>query len=499
MADEFEFYKPLRNHLRKVGLIESLGVIRAYMQYMQFGATFPRDIEVEAYFLQAPNPVARKMFEWELDTLSQEIILHASEWPAPETLRKWSYLAGAVNKLKDFENNLARLYPKDDTILLELHRIAHRQFPWQRRPNAMWITRYYKIFGDPGLDALIQRTIWLTARELYRIGLVLTGIYLDKFALTYPPHIEIHGLDQAKLDRFLTHFAIDLDALKTKTAEVQQLNENYAYVFNPLRIYPLVWIEDRTRVVAPIPTFLFRRFTEGLYYEIRDEPGFSDAFGGAFQRYVGEVITAANEGEVFRIYPEAEYHVGRARRDTVDWIVEERSGTVFVESKTKRLRLEAKTALTSREALESEMDKLAAFIAQVYRTIRDYRDGRYPQKRYLNEPLLPIVVTLEEWHAFGDLIQREIEQRVEAQLLSDGLPNGWLEEMPYVTCSIDDFESAIQIIARVGVAEVMARRASNPEYKKWEFRAFLSQEFPEEVRSARALFSDVLDALSTGG
>jgi hypothetical protein len=360
----------------------------------------------------------------------------------------------------------------------------------------VWIARYFKIFGHPGLNAIIQRKMGLTARELYRLGLAFTGLYLEKYVLNYPPTVEIKDLSREKLDRFLAHFAVDLDTLKRKALEVQEINENYAYVFNPLRIYPLVWMDNRTRVIAPIPTFLFRRFTEGVYYEIRDEPGFSDAFGDAFQEYVGEIIDRANCANGFTIHPEAEYKVGKEREDTVDWIVEEQNATLFVESKTKRLRLEAKVALRSKEALDAEIAKLAGFIAQVYKTIRDYRDGRYPQKRSKGEPLLPLVVTLEDWHAFGDLIQKEIERNVAGQLEQAGLPATWLEEMPYVTCSVEEFEDAIQVIARVGIVEVMKRRAGNPEYKKWQFDTFLRKEFPQEMKDVKPLFSEVLDRLA---
>src|SRR5215471_4746182 len=112
-GDAFEQYKPVRNHLRKVALIESLGVIRSYVQHMQFGSEFPSDIEVAPYFLQARTPLERKVFEWELDVLAREVVLNASELGgAHETLRRWSYFSGAVNKIKTFHNDLAALYPK---------------------------------------------------------------------------------------------------------------------------------------------------------------------------------------------------------------------------------------------------------------------------------------------------------------------------------------------------------------------------------------------------
>jgi hypothetical protein len=67
-------------------------------------------------------------------------------------------------------------------------------------------------------------------------------------------------------------------------------------------------------LVVPIPTFLLRRFTEGVYYEICGIDGFSEAFGCSFQNYVGEVLASANQHSGITITPEERYHVGKGRR-----------------------------------------------------------------------------------------------------------------------------------------------------------------------------------------
>jgi len=79
-----------------------------------------------------------------------------------------------------------------------------------------------------------------------------------------------------------------------------------------------------------------------------------------------------------RLYPECEYRVGKESKRTVDWIVDQEGAALFVEAKTKRMRFEAKVEIVQEDILPIELDKLAAMIVQVYKSIRDYRDGRYP-------------------------------------------------------------------------------------------------------------------------
>jgi len=161
-------------------------------------------------------------------------------------------------------------------------------------------------------------------------------------------------------------------------------------------------VSNRDSLVAPLPTFLVWRFTDGVYYEICQEPEFGSAFGDSFQRHVGEVVRRANTRGTLQVYPEEEYLVGNMRKDSVDWIVTDDTAAIFVECKTKRLKLEAKVEIRSSEALEDELDKLATFITQVYKTILDCQKGYY-RTFTLSSGLsvFPVVLTLEEWYALG--------------------------------------------------------------------------------------------------
>ena len=104
-------------------------------------------------------------------------------------------------------------------------------------------------------------------------------------------------------------------------------------------------------------------------------------------------------------------------------------------------------------------------------------------------------MTLEEWHAFGDMIQQEIERRVVLKLEEAGLPRDWATEMPYATCSIQDFEGLIQVLAKEGIAEVIRRRANSPEYRKWEIGSFLTHEFKDALSGVRPLFPEAMEEL----
>jgi len=496
MANVFDYYKPLRNYLRQVELIESLSVIRAYVQHLQFSEQIPKDIEVASYVLTAKHWVEKKFYPWELDTLAREIIINSPESNSilfPKTLKRWSYFSDAVNKLKDLENNIAKLYPPKN-VLLELYRIAHREFPWQSRPNTIWITRYFKIFGHKELDEIIQRVIGLNLKELYTLGLAITGVYLKHFILFYPPNIQIGSINKGKLDSFLSHFSDNLGPLRENLIKNQEFSENYVYTFNPLRLCPLIRmrIKGKDALICPIPTFLFRRFTEGVYYEICNERDFGEPFGESFQNYVGEVIVKTVSKDSFAIYPEKEYYVGKERKDTTDWIVDGKDAALFIETKTKKLRLRAKVEITTTEVLMEELDKMAEFVVQVYKTIRDYQNNHYPDYKFdPKKEIFPIILTLENWYVFGNQLEDALNAKVKEKFGKYSLDESWLEKMPYSICSVEEFEEMIQIIASIGINNFMRKKVFDLEKKHWAMQSFIFNDFPGELARTKDLFPGV--------
>jgi len=500
-AKVFEAYKPLRNAIRKLGLTDSLAVIRAYVADLQLNQEIPSNCQVHPNyrFAQTLHEKRAWISEFHLETLCREVILNAAAvGQAPETLRNWNTLGKTINLLKKLEGVLANRYSTPELLMKELHRMAHRQFPWQAfRPTAVNITRYHMIYGRSPLSDIIHRATGLSPEELFLYGMALLGNFMNTFSLTFPPSIEIPGLSPDGLDRFLTHFSRTLTQLKGLLTSEQQMNDRYSYSYHSLRAYPLIRIEYRGResIVCPIPTLLFWRFTSGVYYEIYNQPGFNNAFGQAFQWYVGEVIAKGTARERTRLYPECTYRVGKDLKSTVDWIVEQEGVALFVEAKTKRLAYEAKVEIVQEDALSIELDKLAAMIVQVYKTIADYRANKYPTYRYdPQRRIYPIVLTLEDWFLMGPNLVNKVKEDVSRRMAEEGLPLTFLEEMPFSVCSIHEFEQAIQIMDQVGILTVMQTKIDTNR-GEWTLSAFIREAFKTPAKEARFLFQSEFNTL----
>lgn len=493
--DVFSLYKPLRNYLRKQKLDQSLLAIHAHIQFQQFHNPLPSYISGEPFGYRSIsnfNDLLKfHLFPWELSSLCKEVILHSQRYGVSHSLLEWHYLSGAVNKLKYLENEIAKLYSTKENVLIEFFRISHRQFKWQRVPTMDTPARYWKIFSYQNLHAIVEKAIGLSLEEIIKIGMGLLGFYQDKIALFYPPKIQISDIDQEKLDKFLAHFSIEFEELKKKLKNEQQFNGKFIYIYSSLIAYPIIkkeWIEKKA-IICPIPRYLFERITDGIYYEICRIKDFEHPFGGAFQEYIGEVLKSLYKR--YSIFEETKY--GKNLR-TVDWAIEDKDANMFIECKTKRLTVGAKAGLFDITELESELGKLSDAVVQVYRTMEDFKKGFYPKMKYdPKSSLYPVVVTLEEWFIYGDLIVDKLDKIVITKLKKVGLSTNLVKNNPYCIISAETFEKLIYITNKYGIKDTLEEKLKDKEKKYWEMQNYFRYKFPEEIKIARCPFVPELD------
>jgi hypothetical protein len=495
-----EQYLTIRNRIRRLAYRDSLAVIWAYAQYLQRAAhQFPNDIEVHAQFLAADVPQGL-IAEWTLEQLTREVVRHAGAVAEQgQTLRRWATLVDIVNGLRQLEQDIYAEFVGDGQIHLELMRISHRQFAWQQHPpNWRTTIRYYKLFNTEDIVPLCEATTGLRVHEIYVIGMAFLGVFLGRPRTLEQTDVQLPGIDQAQVERFVGMNSLTLAELSNRLRDEHELDGSFAYRYSSLREFPLVRIQHGgvREIACPIPTLLFWRMTFGLYYELKTVAGFPTAFGRSFERYVGEVLDGRITNPDMAVREQAEYWVGKQRKDTVDWIVQQGGqAALFVECKTKRLTWASKAGLTDLTALEQDIRKLAGGVVQIYRTIIEYRAGRYPNLPFLaDRRIYPAVVTLEDWYFFGHELTDRLRAAVEAAIQNAGLPISWLDEMPYSVMSADEFEKVTGVVNTIGIAPFFDSK-QQAEFRRWPFGSFCNDRYPEQVGALADLFHDEYDAL----
>jgi hypothetical protein len=496
--DVFATYKPFRNKIAALSVEDALSVIWAHTQFLQIDDfNFPKEIEVPDRYLKLQVP-QQWISEWQLELLAKEVVLNSGGAAKDNrTLRKWKTLSETINSLKKLEDDIYGAYGSSVNPLVELIRIAHRQFIWQgNSPNSASIIRYFKIFNRPAIDAICEQKIGLNVWEIFMCGAAAMGYFLDRPAIVVPFKSEMKALTVDKFEKFFAFASRPLAELRSQLKAEQQYNENFSYAYSSLRAWPLVRMtyQGSDALVCPQMTLLYWRFTGGLYYELITVPEFGNEFGDGFQEYVGAVIERACPDPMRRL-GEADYAVGKAQKKTVDWIVAEDDAALFVECKARRLSWGAKVSLNDLAPLEADIDNMAAAVVQVYKTIADYRDGAYPHFRYDEKrKIFPTIVTLENWHMFGDIMLNKLAEAVASKLEAAGLAKDDVGAMPYSVLAIEELEVALQIARDHGIARFIEGKLNDPEMKTWGWHGYMTNQYPKAF-PAKKLFEAEFDEL----
>ncbi|MBK8382513.1 MAG: hypothetical protein IPL16_11620 [Ignavibacteria bacterium] len=87
----YNAYKPFANFIKKFDIYESLYVVWAYAQNLQYDMPIPNDISFPR-FMNGKHVVWKRAYnasEWELEYLTKEIILNCEEKEDAMTLLKY--------------------------------------------------------------------------------------------------------------------------------------------------------------------------------------------------------------------------------------------------------------------------------------------------------------------------------------------------------------------------------------------------------------------------
>jgi hypothetical protein len=492
-------YQQLVARVRKLDRRESLYVIWSYAQLLQQrGFRMPRDIEVGRVLLEA-NPMQTIVGDWSLEILTREVIKHAGEEARGGlSLRRWETFSTTLDLLRQLDGEIYAEYNEPAQIHLELMRISHQQFVWQRDGfSHQFFGRYRKIFDVPAINEMCLQHTGLSVRTLFLIGTLYMGHYVDSFVCDRVLAIEIRGLTQSDFERFLAIASCSQRELARLLRGDHALDERFKYKYSSLRQFPLVSgsFRGRDQLLCPQPTLLFWRFTQGLYYSLQQVAGFPTAFGASFETYVGEVLDIRLSQPRFAVLPAEQYHVGRNRKDTVDWIVSEAgaSTALFIECKTMRLTWNSKAGLTDLRDLAQDIRKLAGAVVQLYKSVLDYEAGRYPNLPFDEDRrIFPVVATLEDWIVFGEELPTRLDREVRTALRSANLDDGLVDRVPFTIMSVNELETAAGIVNLRGIATVMTDKVTDRELRRWSMETYLMQRFPAERGALPDLFPDAI-------
>ncbi len=477
-------YKPLRNLLRQYNLKHSIEDIWWYFQAVDRTST-----NEKVWTGQGFTKLKDVLHKWEIAILAREILLHATP-KGTLRLRPWPGMVRVLNMLRQVTNDMAGTYMTSDQAYNSLNPTGHLQFPWQRSRQFNTLMRYFKVFSKPDVERLLVRATGVSTREWFFVGFATAGHLLKEHGMSARQDYRPFGIELERSKTVLSKLSQPYEELRAKIDDAAKYDETWMYTWNPLEAQPLVGLDPAfpEHLHCPIPYYVLRRVSQGLFYEIAQAEGFNNPFGASFQGYLGEVLSATFPRPQFTIYEEREYKVGRDRKDGVDWILTDDHANLFIECKAKRMTMGARSAIDP-AIIGQQVEYLAKAVVQLYKNIADALAGHTQWPRN-DRPIYPLVVTLEDWYLFGASADLLVDG-VRTKMAEANLDLGWLTTMPYSVASCEDFEDVSPTIGEVGIYSFFSLRHAG-EQQRWMIQTFAAEHFNEVYRSTvhRNLFED---------
>ena len=467
MTAIYDAYKPLRNCLRQYALETTLVDMWQLSQHI----ANPAEMSVPAQAGGRPYSLDGQLFPWDLPSIAREVLLHAKLHGGTKRLNSLAAVQNIVSTLRHTNNEGSRLRIERDGVFNELLRILHHQLPWQQGKIYRSLIRHLKIFGAPSVAPILEKHTGLTVREFFFLGFALAGHLERRFDINSTQDYKEFGITEAQATAFFSRLSKGIEDLRTLLT-AQRVDETWEYVWNPLEATPLVALDPKhpNRLYCPVPELLLRRFSTGLYYDLVGVSGFDNAFGAAFEDYIGEVLAVAFQDESAMLLKEAPYHVGGSGlHHGPDWIVCDPSGNLVIECKAKRLTRMARQA--GDLAVRAEIDIIAKAVVQNYKNIYEAQQGLSSWEPN-DHPIIPLVITFEDWFILGPHLHEMLEQCVRSQLNGTGLDARLMEATPYVVMSCREFEECIGAIREAGIAKFFQGKCEG-ECLQWMWSEYM--------------------------
>ena len=438
--------------------------------------TYPPEAAVKSSLAPSKFSIHR----WELETLIAQLFLVPKELPREQgnlmlDCSQFESIRQTINRLRALENvEAARYLSGDFTIWGEMHRIAQRQFHWQRGYfNPPQFYRYAYLYAQGKCADYFKRTYGFEITDLMFTGFGLFSAYLTDPWVPRKTSVPEVGLTDEIVQRAFPMMSCSRDEARTETAAlVAQAQREHgspiptALLPSILRKTPLIYVDDPNRLMSPIPETIMLRVTAGLYYDLF--PGGQEIINDAnirFEQYCVDLIGAMMErfevGGAYRYGPKG------TPFDSPDVLIRDQGKVVIVaECKATKLTYLAQFAEDPFEAAQKQYTQLAKGVFQLWRFFSHLRRGLV--KEDLSTDCHAVVVTLDAFMQMARDPQNKMF--AEANALADEDGNITPEDRKHVViCPISEFESVLSWATEDSL--LASLKASNEEkYQGWTLR-----------------------------
>jgi len=445
-----------------------------------------------ADFLQFPSQAATtdytspfKVHEWELETLMNELFITDNRRVGRRKTRtldttNFNTLLTLARTLRQLENAESGIYLHKIDIHKELHRLAQRQFPWQRKYASQFkLFRSVYVFGSSLCSEYFQESFQITVQQLLLLGAALEAKFQRSAIVSRPRHIpELH------LDAVTTEAGLKLISASVSEVRHQALDQRnkvtksikgwqpISYMPSVLRVFPIISFgPDSGRLLCPLHKLIITRVTSGLYQDIvKGGPRVINEIGIQFEQYSLSLMRSLLPALSVR----GAYRYGTKKRsyDSPDILVGRRDQLLLaVECKASKLTFGAQFSGNPIEEQGVKYDEIANGVHQIWRYFSHLRRGIATGE--LHGDACGMVLTLDPWLTMSRTLQQEVYKRAK-DLSTRDFEISEEDQRPVLFCPIQDLEVILPQVNDIDFLTLL-KAATEDRFSGWMLPKVIEQ------------------------
>ena len=356
-----------------------------------------------------------------------------------------------------FEHRIAyQQLPDSESLYVSRSRLLYREIaPRLQGSVGFAFEKAYEDRYGIGLDAT-----WAIGRAIYHRSLSNPGAVFAPGDLTGEPGLE--DVAETDVESFLGIMACGYDEFRQMLdVPLGQSSHFEPYNLNPMRRHPIIRLPDGPYIL-PVPAFLLRRLSHGLYYDLvdLDRQGFVQLIGQTFDAYLGRLLEA-QPGKLLPLEP------GRS------WVLRHDDDAIIIRSLTRPFGALSR-ATGDYDHIHSDVARRGGVVDCV-KELQALVDGppvdghgEAVHELLRARRVVGLVVALEDFYlANGPLIRRVVDEELAAQ---GGPAAGASIQMAHVA----GLEAICSLALQTGrsLTGLMTEKASNPGVARLELSAY---------------------------
>ncbi len=377
----------------------------------------------------------------------------------------------------DLENSDDGLVLQRLDVIGEIHRLAQRQFHWQRgKVNKAAFFKAAYLYTFPEAADYFEKKYGMSIHDFCFSGFALFAMLREHPAVQIKPKVVNVPIGAETLAKGMAMFARSEEGIRREAASMPQITTHAAYQASILRKWPCISFPRDGVMYGPIPDLVVERCTNGLYYDLVDNDGrLRDLIGKRFESYCSLLLTSL----LSDLKVAGEYKYGRDSIDSPDLFLTRGDETVaIVECKAKKASIAVKLGEEPDLIESSALDELAKGAFQIWRFRSHVRRGVVkPPGGNFSEDAIAVVVFLDTWMETSHSQQDEVLRRAREICRAKDPKIEPVDQVPVAFCNVDDLEYVLHRCTGQSLLHVLAE-AAKPERAGWLLSSLHSEVAP---------------------